>query len=60
MPQNSRPAPPFGLGSKPTRLTDATKTPFAIACERWMVFHASRCATPYCAFSAGCQPMAVG
>ena len=44
----------------PTRFTAATYTPFAIACARWIVCHASYCAAPYSSFSAGCQPIAVG
>ncbi len=54
-------AAPPGVASWPTRLHAATYTPFAIACERCMVRHASHCAAPYSArFSAGCQPIAVG
>ena len=57
-PQNSMP-PPFGP-SCPTRLTAATKTPLAMACERWIVSQALCWRAPNCFFSAGCQPMAVG
>ena len=39
---------------------DATKTPFAIACERCTVRQASTCARPNSDFSAGCHPIAVG
>ena len=39
-PKNCRPCV-FGSGSKPTRLGDATNTPLAIACARWIVRHAS-------------------
>ena len=38
----------------------ATQTPFAMACERRMVCQAESCDAPYSAFSAGCQPIAVG
>ena len=60
VPQNSSPAWPGSPGSWPTRFTAATNTPLAMAWLRWMVFQASRWAAPYCAFSCGCQPMAVG
>ena len=46
VPQNSSPAALGGL-SWPTRFTAATNTPLAIACERWIVCQASRCAAPY-------------
>ena len=42
------------------RVGDAVKIPFAMACARWVVRHASTCASPNVAFSAGCQPIAVG
>ena len=58
-PQNSMPSPP-GCGSWPTRFGTATKTPLAIAWLRCIVSHAACCASPYCAFSDGCQPIAVG
>ena len=46
--------------SYPTRFTAATYRPLAIACDRLIVRHASNCPAPYCSFSAGCQPTAVG
>ncbi len=58
-PKNWMPSVP-GSSSWPTRLGDATKTPFAMACERWIVRQASCCAAPNSAFSDGCQPIAVG
>ena len=60
-PQNWMPSPrPPGVASWPTRLHATTYTPFAIACERCMVRHASYCAAPSASRSAGCQPIAVG
>ncbi len=50
-PQNSMPL--SGGPSKPTRFTAATKTPLAMACERWMVRQASSCAAPYSCFLGG-------
>ena len=48
-PQNSM---PFSAGpSYPTRFTDATYTPLAMACDRWMVRQESCCALPNSAFS---------
>ena len=44
-PKNSMPWVP-GSSSCPTRLGDATYTPFAMACERWIVRQASTCAAP--------------
>ena len=58
-PKNSSPSVPASA-SNPTRLGAATNTPLAMACARCAVRHASTCASPKVAFSAGCQPMAVG
>src|SRR6266487_169410 len=54
------PPPPPPHRSTPTRFTAATQQPLAIAWLRWIVFQASSCCSPYCSFSDGCQPIAVG
>ena len=53
-PQNSR------SSSVPTRLTAATKTPLAIAWDRWTVSQASRSRCRSWGFASFCQPIAVG
>ena len=57
-PQNSM--PPAGEPSWPTRLTAATKTPLAMAWLRIIVCQAACWLAPYCCFSSGSQPIAVG